>query len=354
VTDRTNDYPPIGGLAAIGDGQSLALLAQDGQLEFFCPLRFDAPPLVWPLLDRDRGGRLRIGATGDVVTTTSYLPQTAVLRCEHTGIGGRARSTVAMRWPPEPGVQEVLWLVEGLEGSVAFGAELDLRPDFGRRRTHLALDRHLVTCTGDHPTVQLATPVAANVRDAAAVAGVTVAAGERRGFRLRVGDSAATDADADADGVAADLADTQRAWRDWTAGLGYDGPARDEVIRSAITLKMLIDEPSGAVVAAATTSLPEEIGGERNWDYRYTWLRDASFTLNAVYALGCTREARAYATWLGEATARQGLPLRVLYGIDGGTPVPRGGADRPGGLPRFAPGAGGQRRRDPAAARQLR
>jgi GH15 family glucan-1,4-alpha-glucosidase len=289
-------------------------------------LRFDAPPLVWPLLDRDRGGRLRIGATGDVVTTTSYLPQTAVLRCEHTGIGGRARSTVAMRWPPEPGVQEVLWLVEGLEGSVAFEAELDLRPDFGRRRTHLALDRHLVTCTGDHPAVQLATPVAAHVRDAAAVAGVTVAAGERRGFRLRVGDSAATDADADADadadGVAADLADTQRAWRDWTAGLGYDGPARDEVIRSAITLKMLIYEPSGAVVAAATTSLPEEIGGERNWDYRYTWLRDASFTLNALYALGCTREARAYATWLGEATARHGLPLRVLYGIDGGTQFP--------------------------------
>jgi hypothetical protein len=317
----TTTYPPIGDLAAIGDGQSLALLGRNGQVEFFCPLRFDAPPLVWPLLDRERGGHLHIAPVDDVVTTRSYLPDTAVLRCEHAGRLGRARTTLAMRWPPEPAVQEVVWLVEGLEGKMTFEVKVDPRPDFGRRRTRLTLDRHLIPYTGDHPAVELATAIPADAIDGAAVGSATVRAGERWGVRLRVGDSA-LGLTAGADAVARDLADTERAWRDWTAGLSYDGPAREAVIRSAITLKMLIFESSGAVAAAATTSLPEEIGGERNWDYRYTWLRDASFTLNALYALGCVEEARAYATWLCEATGRHGLPLRVLYGIDGSAEFP--------------------------------
>ncbi len=108
----------------------------------------------------------------------------------------------------------------------------------------------------------------------------------------------------------------------WTAGITYVGPAREHVVRSAITLKLLTFEATGAVVAAATTSLPEDIGGVRNWDYRYTWLRDASFTLNALYALGCTHEACAYARWMCEATAAHGLPLRVLYRIDGSVELP--------------------------------
>ncbi len=323
MTVEPTRYPPIGDLAAIGDGRSLALLGQDGQVEFFCPLRFDAPPLVWPLLDRERGGRLSIAPVGDVVTSTSYLPDTAVLRCEHAGSRGRARSTVAMRWPPEPGVQEVLWLVEGVEGQLTFEVKLQPRADFGRRRTQLTLDRHLIACTGAHPSVELASALPADAVDGAAVGSAPLNAGQRWGFRLRVTDSAGgLTAGAEADSVARDLGDTERAWRDWTAALRYEGPAREAVIRSAITLKLLIFEPSGAVVAAGTTSLPEEIGGERNWDYRYTWLRDASFTLNALYALGCTAEARAYATWLCAATARHGLPLRVLYGIDGSAEFP--------------------------------
>jgi GH15 family glucan-1,4-alpha-glucosidase len=148
-------------------------------------------------------------------------------------------------------------------------------------------------------------------------------AGQQWGFRLRVGDTAEAPRHvADAADVARDLEQTAQAWRDWTAGITYSGPARENVIRSAITLKLLIFEATGAVTAAATTSLPEHVGGVRNWDYRYTWLRDASFTLNALYALGCTDEARAYARWMCQTTAAHGLPLRVLYGIDGGAEFP--------------------------------
>ncbi len=316
-------YPAIGDLGLVGDGQSVVLLGPNGQVEFFCPLRFDAPPVIWPLLDRQRGGHLHIAPVDDVKTTMSYLPDTAVLRYEYAGALGRARSTIAMRWPPEPGAQELLWLVEGLEGQMTFEVKVRPQPDFGRRRTHLTLDRHLIAYTGDHPAMQLATAIPASDMNGSAIGSAVLQAGERWGFRLRVADTAlAASYVADAPDVARDLEQTAEAWRDWTAGIIYGGPAREHVVRSAIVLKLLIFEATGAVAAAATTSLPEHVGGVRNWDYRYTWLRDASFTLNALYALGCTDEARAYARWMCETTAAHGLPLRVLYGIDGSAEFP--------------------------------
>ncbi len=171
--------------------------------------------------------------------------------------------------------------------------------------------------------MQLATAIPASDTNGSAVGSAVLHAGQRWGFRLRVAETAlAPSFGADASDVARDLEQTAQAWRDWTAGITYVGPAREHVVRSAITLKLLTFEATGAVVAAATTSLPEDIGGVRNWDYRYTWLRDASFTLNALYALGCTDEARAYARWMCQTTAAHGLPLRVLYGIDGSVEFP--------------------------------
>ncbi len=325
MTAEPTGYPEIGDLGVIGDGQSVALLGPDGHVEFFCPLRFDAPPLIWPLLDRQRGGHLHITPVGEVSAARTYLPDTAVLRYDYTGSHGRARSTIAMRWPAEPGVQELLWLVEGLEGQMTFDVRLAPRPDFGRRRTHATLDRRWISYTGDHPTLELATPIAAQALAGAAVGRDTLSAGQRWGFRLRVADTALAPSpgpDPDPDGVAGDLDQTVQAWRRWTAGIDYDGPARDAVVRSTITLKLLIYAATGAVVAAGTTSLPEQIGGVRNWDYRYTWLRDASFTLNALYSVGCVEEARAYTRWLCQTTGAHGLPLRVLYGIDGRVEFP--------------------------------
>jgi hypothetical protein len=317
------EYPPPEALAAIGDGRSMALLGPDARVEWFCPGRFDAPPAVWPLLDLARGGHLHIAPVDCVCTGLGYLPGTGVLRYEWAGSLGRARMDVAMRWPPSGGTQELLWLVEGLEGQVSVEVAADPQPGWGQHRCHLTLDRESAAWTSDGLTLQLAGPVPLERFGAAAIGNRILSAGERWGLRLRVAaDAVAPSFATTPDEVDADLEATGQAWRDWVAGVRYDGPWREAVIRSAITLKMLIYEPTGAVVAAATTSLPEQIGGVRNWDYRYTWLRDAGFTLNALYALGCTEEARAYAGWLCAATAAHGLPLRVLYGIDGATDFP--------------------------------
>lgn len=324
-------FPLIGELAPLGDGRSAALIGPDGAVEFFCPLRFDAPALVFPLLDRTRGGRLRIGpaAAGDDGAGPScrrrYLDGTAVLVLEWAGRSGSARVTMAMAWPaPEHG-QELLWLIEGLEGSVDVEAVFDPRPGFG------ADDACPVpTAEGarlEHPNFTAGFAVSGinlHLNGAAVHGHGALQAGDRWAARLRL-DPAGTrpvPCTADPVEVAAALAVTAKAWQDWTSHLVYDGPGREAVLRAAITLKLLIYAPTGAVTAAVSTSLPEDPGGERNWDYRYTWLRDASFTLNALYQLNCRPEAAVFARWLCRTTAAGGLPLRVLYRIDGTTQIP--------------------------------
>jgi GH15 family glucan-1,4-alpha-glucosidase len=316
-------FPRLDGLAAIGDGRSLALLGPDARVEWFCPERFDAAPAVWPLLDRARGGHLHIAPVGFLCTAATYVADTAVLRYEWEGRRGRARMSVAMLWPPRDGVQEFLWLLEGLDGQVDVEIRADLRPGWGDQQCHLTLDREMAAWTTQDLAFQLLGPVPFEEADGAVVGSGSLSAGEQWGVRFRVAPVAVAPSYGTTAGeVAEDLQVTVQAWQEWAAGLHYNGPWREAVIRSAITLKMLIYQPSGAVVAAGTTSLPQEIGGVRNWDYRYTWLRDAGFTLNALYSLGCTEEARAYARWLCDATAGHGLPLRVLYGIDGGIDFP--------------------------------
>jgi hypothetical protein len=206
VTRQGSGYPSIGDLGLVGDGQSVALLGPDGHVEFFCPLRFDAPPLIWPLLDRQRGGHLHIAPVEDVTTTMTYLPDTAVLRYDYAGTFGRARS-IAMRWPVEPGTQELLWLAEGLEGQLTFEVKARPEPDFGRQGTQLSLDQKMITYTGDHPTIQLATGIPARDMNGSAIGSAVLHAGQRWGFRLRVAETAETPtyvADAAA-GVARDL-----------------------------------------------------------------------------------------------------------------------------------------------------
>lgn len=317
---KPDDFPPIADLAAIGDGHSLALLGPDARVEWFCPTRFDADPAVWPLLDRARGGHLHIAPVDCVRTDMAYLPGTGVLRYEWAGSLGRARMTVAMRWPQEGQTQEILWLLEGLEGQVSVEVAAQFRSDWGRRACHLTTARQSAAWTNGELAFQITGPVALEQFGDRAIGNGTLRAGERWGFRLRVAPQAVAPAfGTTAAEVADDLDATARHWQDWVAGLRYDGYWYDAVVRSCIMLKMLIYEPTGAVVAAATTSLPEDIGGVRNWDYRYTWLRDAGFTLNVLHLLGCTDEARAYARWLCRTTAAHDLPLRVMYGIDGRT-----------------------------------
>ncbi len=319
--DKSQGYPPIESLAAIGDGRSLALLAPDGTLEWFCPARFDHPPLFWSLLDRQNGGRLCIAANKPTSSSLCYWPETAVLEYEWTTSTGTARAHVCMQWPGPDDQQRLLWLVTGLAGSTEICLDFLLRPDFGYETA--AFERDLDTvrfCVGRHracfQTMGAVEPSSDAIRGKS-----TVKAGETLAFCLTI----ATEPDHKADtialsSVAQRIKDTAAAWQAWTAAIEWSGPYREAVVRSAITLKLLIYEPTGAVVAAATAGLPEAIGASRNWDYRFTWFRDAGLVLDALYSLGCEREAHCWAEWMQSTIMRHGTPLQVFYTVDGEAP----------------------------------
>jgi hypothetical protein len=317
-------YPPIGALAPVGDGRSLALVGPDGGVEFLCPLRFDAPPVVFPLLDRARGGRLRAGpaGAGGRSCRMAYRPGSAVLELDWPTGQGRVRGLLGMMWPPPRAGQELLWLLEGVAGAVQVEVVVAPRPGFGRDTPAVAVDgcRAALTTASTRLTVTVS-DLQCTVTDGGVRADAVLRPGQRLAVRVHLGPPGTTAAlpSADISSVTDALATTDAAWRAWSGALSGNGWCSDQVCRSAITLKQLIYQPTGAVVAAATTSLPERLGGVRNWDYRYTWLRDAGFTLNALHKLGCRAEAVGYARWLCRTTAAHGLPLRVLYGIDGRT-----------------------------------
>lgn len=320
-----DSYPPIGSLGVVGDGHSLALLGPDGAVEWYCPLRFDAPPALWPLLDRKRGGALRIGPAASLETRVRYVREIPVLEYEWQTPRGRVTARVWMAWPKPADRQELLWLVTGVSGESDVEVRFRPSPAFGRAAFELAPHPSGCQMVAGHLQLFFSSSRPLQVTTAGIDDRLLVRAGETLAFRLRATAGRGVDR-AGSIGVhqaLRSLDETASAWRRWVAeAVRWDGPHRDAIVRSATVLKLLIYEPSGAVVAAGTTSLPEVIGGVRNWDYRYTWLRDASFTLNALYQLGCREEARRYGSWMHRTTAAHGLPLRVLYGIDGETEFP--------------------------------
>ncbi|GAB3484890.1 glycoside hydrolase family 15 protein [Azotobacter salinestris] len=312
-------FPPIGSLAALGDGRSLALLGPDGNVEWFCPGRFDAPPLVWPLLDRQQGGCLRIAPLAAERARAGYLEETAVFRYEWQGANGGARASLCMEWPGPPDRQCLLWLVEGLSGGIEFEVAFVPRPDFGRASCPVSgsADALELEAGGRRLWFQSACALRGNGREW--TGRLSVHAGERAVFCLGTCLAGSLPArPLSASSIVARIEATTAAWRAWSASLQWSGRYRQDVVRSAITLKLLIHEPTGAVVAAGSTSLPEAIGGERNWDYRYTWFRDAGMTLSALFRLGCRQEAHRWAEWMQQTMLRHGMPLQVLYDVEGG------------------------------------
>lgn len=325
-------YPPIADYAVIGDSRSAALVSRDGSIDWLCWPRFDSPSLFAALLDARRGGRFRVRPAGAFRSERRYLPDTNVLETVfHTADGSVAlrdlmpvASEEAKRAALGP-EHEILREIEGLTGRVALEIEYAPRPDYARGRPRL--DRRgalglwcetgdaALALTGDVPLVP--DPDRRTARGRA-----TIAAGERRYLSLSWS--------AQAPAVIPPLGDAARGrveatigwWRAWAARCAYDGPYREAVVRSALVLKLMTYAPSGAVVAAPTTSLPERIGGVRNWDYRYCWLRDASFTLRALLDLGYPEEAAAYLGWILHATRLTWPELQVLYDVHGEARLP--------------------------------
>jgi GH15 family glucan-1,4-alpha-glucosidase len=332
IMQTPDAYPPIGDYALIGDGRSAALVSRDGSLDWLCWPRFDSPSIFAALLDTERGGRFRVRPTGAFRSERRYLPDTNVLETVfHTPSG-----TVALRdLMPVASEEdkratltpkhEVLRELKGLAGHVEIEVVYTPRPDYGRKHPELT-SRGAFGLWCELPTGALALhtdlPLQRTPDGHGAYGVATIAAGERKHLSLVFS--------GDAPGVIPLLDDAARDrversirwWRDWTNRGTYDGPYRDAVMRSALVLKLMTYAPSGAVVAAPTTSLPEELGGVRNWDYRYCWLRDASLTLRALFDLGYVEEAEAYLSWILHATRLTWPELQVLYDVFGEANLP--------------------------------
>lgn len=345
--------------AAIGDGRSVALVGRDGSIDWLCWPRFDSPSVFGGLLDEE-GGSWRLAPAAPARVTRRYVDDTNVLETRFETDTGTLVVTDLMPVASEEDKDrlllpehEILRVAECVRGDVEIAMHFVARPGYGRvpdrirpagalgMRVEIGTD--LLVLRSDLPL------------DLTADGRIEAHA------RLQAGDTVHASLTFAREGPAVipPIGDWSRAaivrsvawWREWASRLRYDGPRREMVIRSALALKLLVYAPSGAIVAAPTTSLPERLGGDLNWDYRYCWLRDAAFAVRALFALGCAQEAQAFVDWLLHATRLTQPELRVLYDVDGNPPederILEALAGYQGSRPvRVGNGAAGQRQLD--------
>ena len=318
------EYPPIAEHGLIGDLQTTALVTTDGTVDFFCCPRIDSPTVFGALLDKAKGGHFSIRALADdVVTKQMYLPDTAVLVTRYLAESGVAE--VADFMPiDEPGVasdhRRLIRVIRGVRGSLPFEVRVAPRFDYGRQPHRTEVKGNHAVFSTDALVLDLAATVELEDDGGDVTAQLTVGDGDLACFVLESGaDGFPTEI---GNGVIVRLFEETRAfWQNWVEGGTYKGRWREMVYRSAITLKLLTFAPSGSITAAATGGLPEQVGGERNWDYRYTWVRDGSFSVRALLALGFRDEAIAFSVWMRDRAAAPreagAAPLDIMYRVDG-------------------------------------
>ena len=369
-----SDYPLIADHGLIGDLQTSALVATDGTIDWFCAPRFDSPSIFGALLDHGRGGHFRVRPTDDGVTTKQlYFPDTAVLVTRfltETGVGEVVDFMPVSDPTTATDRHRIVRLLRCVRGRMAFDIEVAPRFDYGRERHHTRLldqgivfegrtttmTLSLVRQQGDERVGQPDIDAEGDVH-----AHVELTAGQMRGVVIETGTGVPA-RQVRLEEVRGLFDETVHYWESWLSQSTYEGRWRETLNRSAITLKLMTYAPTGGLVAAPTAGLPEQVGGERNWDYRYTWVRDASFSVYALLGLGFTDEAVALGHWLGDRVDEQAHTRRRRRGGPAEHHVPRRRLQRPqrggprplGGLPRLVPGADRQRRLGPAAARHLR
>ncbi len=308
MPSRIEDY------ALIGDCESAALVARDGSIDWLCLPRFDSPACFAALLGTPDHGRWRIAPAAEPrAIRRAYRGDTLILETEYETDDGVVALIDCM--PPRPGTPVVIRVVEGRRGRVPMHMDLAIRFDYGTRVPWVrrTMDGMRAVCGPD--ALELRTPVPLTGRDLRTVADFTVAAGERVPFVAEWYASHASEPPPF--NAASAIHEAERFWKDWCGRCAYDGEWRDPVLRSLITLKALTYEPTGGLVAAVTTSLPEQLGGVRNWDYRHCWLRDATFALFALIIGGYVDEARAWRDWLLRAGAGAPAQAQIMYGLAG-------------------------------------
>ncbi|CAN5119918.1 glycoside hydrolase family 15 protein [soil metagenome] len=313
MTLRIEDY------ALIGDTQTAGLVGRDGSIDWLCLPRFDSGACFAGLLGGDDHGRWSLRPAGDVRRVRRrYLPGTLVLETEFETDDGCVRVLDCM--PPRDGLPDLARVVVGVRGRVPMRLRLVIRFDYGWVVPWVRRLDGLLAAVAGPDALYLRSPVDTTGEGFATVADFTVSAGDRVPFVLAWQPSHLP-APAVGDGLRL-LADTESWWREWSGRSTYAGEWADAVQRSLVTLKALTFAPTGGVVAAPTTSLPERLGGVRNWDYRYCWLRDASFTLSALLVAGFTDEARSWRDWLLRAVAGDPSRLQIMYGPAGERRLP--------------------------------
>ena len=305
--------------ALIGDTRTAALVGKDGSIDWLCLPRFDSGACFAALLGEPRHGRWSLAPSSrpkDV--SRRYLPDTLVLQTEFTTDGGVVRVTDCM--PPGEEIPNLVRVVEGVSGTVQMRMELIVRFDYGWVVPWVRTIDGVMRAVGGPDALALRTPARAHGENLTTVAEFTVRAGERVPFVLSWHPSNAEPPPA-IDACAAVDAATEW-WRAWVGRCTVREPHRDAVVRSLITLKALTFTPTGGIIAAPTSSLPEHLGGVRNWDYRYCWLRDATFTLYSLLLSGFRQEACAWRDWLLRAIAGDPSQLQIMYGVAGERRIP--------------------------------
>jgi GH15 family glucan-1,4-alpha-glucosidase len=339
VPSRIEDY------AVIADCRSLALVGKDGSIDWLCLPRFDSDALFAALLGTPDNGRWRLAPAGGVKRVRRrYREGTLILETEfETGEGS---ATVLDMMPIHGEGTDVLRIVVGNRGRVPMRMELIIRFGYGSVVPWVQRIDGGISSVAGPDCLRLHTPVSTRGEDLKTVADFTVGEGDRVPFVLTWWPSHLP-APAPVEAEPA-LKETEAGWRKWTKRCGPAGPYREMVQRSLMTLKALTYEPTGGIAAAATTSLPEKLGGERNWDYRYCWLRDATLTLYALMTAGYQEEARAWRDWLLRAVAGSPAQIQIMYGLGGERRLPELELD-------WLPGYEGSRpvRVGNAASRQL-
>ena len=317
--------PPIGDYGIIGDCRSAALISKDGSLDWLCWPWFDSGSIFAAILDVDKGGFWRIAPAGEYISQRRYIPGTNVLETEFRTSAGTLRVTDCMpvydekyertHFLPD---REVLRIVECSSGEVQLDAAFLPAPKYSKSRVRWRKKGKLgIRAEFTGGALWLRSDLDWRVEDDHAACQTVLRAGERRYCSLVMMEHGPAVLSPLGEWSDASLQQTIGWWQKWSARCGYQGPFREEVVRSALALKLLNFAPSGAIVAAPTMSLPETLGGALNWDYRYCWLRDASMTVTAMFGLGYHDEAEAFIEWLLHSTSLKQPQLRVMYTLYG-------------------------------------
>ncbi len=325
---REGGFRPIAEYGLLADCASSALVDRDGSIDWLCLPHYDSPAVFGRILDPD-AGHWSIAPTGPSASVRRYLPGTLVVETTFTTPTGTVRLVDALGFVEgqrghdlgREAPHEVLRLVEGVSGSVELELELAPRPEYGLVRPLFRAEPGGGRTFGGPNQIAVSAAVPTEIEDSTMRAAFTLTEGQRVGFALHWASAVSARPMAAApDRVAARIDDTVEAWRSWEAEHDvYDGPHRDVVRLGARVLKGLTFRPTGAIVAAPTSSLPEGVGGERNWDYRFSWIRDSSLTLEALYIGACSDEAEEFVSFMTSSAggrANEGS-LQIMYGIRG-------------------------------------